>query len=122
LARHGGQLSSFRFNLVLVVQQEVDALSTPSPAEDLVSRSSPFGPVRDVDTKFPTETGKLPYRHHFNVLRRLRVFFHEETIFTILSASLRSYRNRKQAKQRRADQVSHRALCCARRWLMGILA
>jgi len=122
LAGQGGQQSRFCVNLILVVQQQLDAPSAPPPAKDLVSRSTSLELIAGVDSEFPTETGKLPYRHHFNVLRRLRVFFHEETIFTILSASLRSYRNRKQAKQRRADQVSHRALCCARRWLMGILA
>jgi len=54
LARHGSQLPSFRFNLVLVVQQEVDALSAPSLAKDLVSRSSPLGPGADVDSELAT--------------------------------------------------------------------
>jgi hypothetical protein len=114
LAGHGGQQSRSRVNLILVVQQQLDAPNAPSPAKDLVSRSTPLELIAGVDSKFPTETGKLHHRDHFDVLVRLRVFFHAATIFMILAASLCSYRNRKQAKQCRADQVSHRALSCAR--------
>jgi hypothetical protein len=97
LAGQGGQQSRLRPNVIVVVQQELDATSAPSLAKDLVSGSTPLEPVPDVDSEFATEAGKL-HRHHVNVLGRLRVTFHTVTIFTIVAVRLCSYRNRKQTK------------------------